>query len=167
MPQTTGAIGQRSRLSQQVHPATTGRGRRATASVGPDADEDAEGEEDVEDDGMEDNGDADDQALYCFCQKMSYGEMIACDYPDCPYQWVRVLRLSPFSLLTNTLYPVPPSLCQSQASFTREMVLHTLHREVRRVAAYRSGASERSQEAVTYLQLFVISFLSGLNYFVT
>lgn len=92
--QGTGGTSQRSRLSQQVHTATTGRGgRRATASVGPDADEDAEGEEDIEDETMEDNGDADDQALYCLCQKMSYGEMIACDNPDCPFQWVSTVCL--------------------------------------------------------------------------
>ena len=87
--QGTGGAGSRSRLSQQVHTATTGRGRRTATSVGPDADEDAEGEEDVEEEAMEESGDADDQALYCICQKMSYGEMIACDDPACPYQWVR------------------------------------------------------------------------------
>lgn len=62
------------------------RQRRVTASVDPDADEDAEGEEDVEDH-AEDNGDVEDKELYCFCQKLSYGEMIACDNPDCSYQW--------------------------------------------------------------------------------
>ncbi|KAF7789344.1 hypothetical protein EIP86_000288 [Pleurotus ostreatoroseus] len=70
---------QRSRLSQQVHPRASpaARGRRATASVGPDADEDAEGEEDLDEDGGEDGGDAEDTQIYCFCQKMSYGEVRA------------------------------------------------------------------------------------------
>lgn len=36
----------------------------------------------------EEGDDGDDKELYCFCQKLSYGEMIACDNPDCPYQWV-------------------------------------------------------------------------------
>ncbi|OCH94269.1 hypothetical protein OBBRIDRAFT_817293 [Obba rivulosa] len=77
--------GQRSRLSQ-VHPRQSPRSRRVTASAGLDADEDAEGEEDLEE-GMEEGGDAEDKELYCFCQKLSYGEMIACDNPDCRYQW--------------------------------------------------------------------------------
>lgn len=83
-PTGTGAAGQRSRLGQQV---TTGRGRRRTASVGPEADEDAEGEDDVEDETMEENGDQEDEQVYCFCQKLSYGEMVGCDNEDCRYQW--------------------------------------------------------------------------------
>ncbi|KAI0921156.1 hypothetical protein AcW1_010297 [Taiwanofungus camphoratus] len=79
--------GQRSRLSQQVHPRQSPlRSRRVTASAGLDADEDAEGEDDL-DDAMEEGGDAEDKELYCFCQKLSYGEMIACDNPNCRYQW--------------------------------------------------------------------------------
>lgn len=67
--------GQRSRLSQQVHPRQSPlRSRRRTASNGLDADEDAEGEDDV-DDAMEEGGDAEDKELYCFCQKLSYGEV--------------------------------------------------------------------------------------------
>ncbi|KAI0698563.1 hypothetical protein BC835DRAFT_640979 [Cytidiella melzeri] len=86
----TGAIGQRSRLSQQValrnSPAARSS-RRVTTSVGPDADEDAEGEEDVEEDAQEEGGDTEDKELYCFCRKLSYGEMIGCDNPDCRFQW--------------------------------------------------------------------------------
>ncbi|KAF8238572.1 hypothetical protein L208DRAFT_1241294 [Tricholoma matsutake] len=41
-------------------------------------DEDAEGED----------ADADDEKLYCFCQKHSYGDMIACDNEGgCPFEW--------------------------------------------------------------------------------
>lgn len=47
------------------------RSRRFTASAGLD-DEDAEGEED---EAGEDGGDAEDQELYCYCQKLSYGEV--------------------------------------------------------------------------------------------
>lgn len=63
----------RSRLSQQVHLRPSGR------RTSPDADEDAEGEDDVEDggEGEEDGGDAEDTQIYCFCQKMSYGEVRA------------------------------------------------------------------------------------------
>lgn len=28
-----------------------------------------------------------DETLYCFCQKVSYGEMIGCDNDDCKYEW--------------------------------------------------------------------------------
>lgn len=52
----------------------------------PDDDEmDAEGEEDFEGDEGEE-----DPTLYCFCQKRSYGDMIGCDNPDCPYQWFHI-----------------------------------------------------------------------------
>ncbi|KAG6832333.1 hypothetical protein H0H87_001974 [Tephrocybe sp. NHM501043] len=41
-------------------------------------DDDAEGEGD----------DGDDERLYCFCQKQSYGDMIACDNEGgCPFEW--------------------------------------------------------------------------------
>lgn len=70
-----GGVTQRSRLSQQLHPRhSPARPRRVTTSVGPDADEDAEGEEDVEETG-EEGGDVEDKELYCFCQKLSYGEV--------------------------------------------------------------------------------------------
>ncbi|AET41286.1 histone acetyltransferase YNG2 Ecym_7467 [Eremothecium cymbalariae DBVPG len=29
----------------------------------------------------------DDKQLYCFCQSVSYGEMVACDGPNCKYEW--------------------------------------------------------------------------------
>ncbi|CCF58135.1 hypothetical protein KAFR_0D04880 [Kazachstania africana CBS 2517] len=28
-----------------------------------------------------------DKKLYCFCQSVSYGEMVACDGPHCKYEW--------------------------------------------------------------------------------
>ncbi|EJD51930.1 hypothetical protein AURDEDRAFT_111487 [Auricularia subglabra TFB-10046 SS5] len=59
-----------------------GHGRGRAASV-PDAME-AEGDEEVAE-----NDDGDD-TLYCFCQKPSYDEMIACDAPNCPYEWFHV-----------------------------------------------------------------------------
>ena len=73
----TAAVGQRSRLSQQVQlrNSPAARGRRVTTSAGPDADEDAEGEEDLEEDAMDEGGDTEDKELYCFCRKLSYGEV--------------------------------------------------------------------------------------------
>ncbi|GAA5822501.1 hypothetical protein JCM3770_002438 [Rhodotorula araucariae] len=35
-------------------------------------------------DGADDDG---DKTLYCFCQRVSFGEMIACDAPDCEHEW--------------------------------------------------------------------------------
>ena len=54
-----------------------------------DFDEDAQGADDgdVEDADGEEGEEGEDKSLYCFCQKLSYGEMIACDNPACTYQW--------------------------------------------------------------------------------
>lgn len=27
------------------------------------------------------------EPVYCTCQKVSYGEMVACDNPECPIEW--------------------------------------------------------------------------------
>lgn len=71
MPASTYGINQRSRGLQQSRQSPA-RSRRVTASAGLDADEDAEGEDDVD---MEEGGDADDKEVYCTCQRMSYGEV--------------------------------------------------------------------------------------------
>lgn len=64
---------QRSRLSRQIHPPAV-----------EDVDMDAEGEEDAEGEDAE----GEDERLYCFCQKQSYGDMIACDNEgECPFEW--------------------------------------------------------------------------------
>jgi chromatin modification-related protein YNG2 len=72
------ALARSSRLSRQIHPP-----------VDDDVDmvdEDAEGEDDIEE--PEEGDDADDDKLYCFCQTSSYGDMIACDNEgSCPYEW--------------------------------------------------------------------------------
>ncbi|KAI0722723.1 hypothetical protein C8Q76DRAFT_719988 [Earliella scabrosa] len=93
-------VQQKSGLSRQVHPRQSPvRSRRVHASAGPD-DEDAEGEED------EDGADAEDQELYCYCQKLSYGEMIACDNEKCRYQWFHIscINLPPNENLPDTWY---------------------------------------------------------------
>ncbi|KAG9051028.1 Histone acetyltransferase complex subunit [Tulasnella sp. UAMH 9824] len=38
-------------------------------------------------DDPDDPTDPEDKQLYCFCRKLSYGEMIACDNDNCHYQW--------------------------------------------------------------------------------
>lgn len=40
---------------------------------------------DENDDG--DEGEGDDTRKYCTCQKVSYGDMVACDNDECPYEW--------------------------------------------------------------------------------
>ena len=47
--------------------------------------EDEEEEEDEDDDDDEENGD--DKRLYCYCQQVSWGNMVACDDSDCRYEW--------------------------------------------------------------------------------
>ncbi|KAJ8522929.1 hypothetical protein ONZ45_g612 [Pleurotus djamor] len=69
----------RSRL-RQVHPVVVPP-KRVDEDDDLDAEVDEEGEEDEEED-------ADDERLYCFCQKRSYGDMIACDNEGkCPFEW--------------------------------------------------------------------------------
>ncbi|TFK72017.1 hypothetical protein BDN72DRAFT_388490 [Pluteus cervinus] len=74
------ATNSRSRLARHAQISLT------TAEEEESADQDAEGdEEEMElDDGEE------DLTLYCLCNKQSYGDMIGCDNPDCPYQWFHI-----------------------------------------------------------------------------
>ncbi|KAF9488496.1 hypothetical protein BDN71DRAFT_1457120 [Pleurotus eryngii] len=69
----------RSRLSRQIHPPPVAK------KLEEDEEMEGEAEEEAEED---DEEDADDERLYCFCQKRSYGDMIACDNEGkCPYEW--------------------------------------------------------------------------------
>jgi len=47
--------------------------------------EDEEEEEEEDDDDDEENGD--DKRPYCYCQQVSWGNMVACDDSDCRYEW--------------------------------------------------------------------------------
>ncbi|KZV62469.1 hypothetical protein PENSPDRAFT_591385 [Peniophora sp. CONT] len=76
------------RLAQQTPRSRRGSPARLTSrkTTSPlDNDEDAEGEEDVEN--VDEN---EDSEIYCFCQKPSFGEMIGCDNEDCAYQWFHI-----------------------------------------------------------------------------
>lgn len=73
------------------------RGRRRKRGISSEADdfdydfgEETQGAEEAEEGEGEEGEEGEDKELYCFCQKLSYGEMIACDNPDCPYQWVSI-----------------------------------------------------------------------------
>jgi inhibitor of growth protein 3 len=61
-----------------VEHASRLRGIRAASAAsdeeGEEAEPDAEGEED-------------DTQVYCVCQRVSFGDMVACDNDDCPHQW--------------------------------------------------------------------------------
>ena len=48
-----------------------------------------------------DEAEVDDERKYCFCDRVSYGEMIGCDDPQCEREWVR--GLSNFLLLSFIL----------------------------------------------------------------
>ena len=73
-PRTTGS----SRLSRQVHSENVEVPKARHTE-----------EEEDEEMGMDVDPEDEDSDLYCFCQKPSYGEMIACDNEDnCPYEWV-------------------------------------------------------------------------------
>lgn len=61
----------------------------------------AGGEEEF-DPALEGGDDDGDKTLYCFCQRVSFGEMIACDAPDCEHEWVRRLRRSSLQLLEGS-----------------------------------------------------------------
>ncbi|EXJ87508.1 hypothetical protein A1O3_04468 [Capronia epimyces CBS 606.96] len=62
--------------------ASQSRGRRGTKKQAvDDADADAGEDEEMEDE------EAEDDKRYCFCNQRSYGEMVACENDDCPYQW--------------------------------------------------------------------------------
>ncbi|KAI6024457.1 hypothetical protein EDC04DRAFT_246392 [Pisolithus marmoratus] len=75
---------------------STGRGRRKKRGVSSEVDdfeveftEETQGAEDAEGEEVdgEEGDDGEDKELYCFCQKLSYGEMIACDNAGCAFQW--------------------------------------------------------------------------------
>jgi len=85
-PASVPVLPQRTRHAQQSHRPSPARGRQ-TQPEPPGPDEDAEGEDDVEEGNGDEDEDNEDKTLYCFCQKMSYGEMVACDNTECTFQW--------------------------------------------------------------------------------
>ncbi|KAF2425783.1 hypothetical protein EJ08DRAFT_616923 [Tothia fuscella] len=72
----------------------TGSARASPSTTGEDSGASEDGSEDEhgsypgagEDHDMDDEG-ADDLTKYCYCQKVSYGDMVACDNSDCKGQW--------------------------------------------------------------------------------
>ena len=71
----------------------------------------------------EGEGEGDDRT-YCFCDGVSYGEMIACDDDDCEREWVRFyLGLFIELRLTAALSLVPPQLHRPRVGPGRNVVL--------------------------------------------
>ncbi|KAH8884446.1 hypothetical protein GQ53DRAFT_661876 [Thozetella sp. PMI_491] len=60
---------------------TGGRGTPAARSATKHAPDDDSDHMDLDDD------DAGDDKKYCICQNVSFGDMVACDNDDCPFEW--------------------------------------------------------------------------------
>ena len=85
--------------------------RSAIPSAGADDDMDAEGEldldlpADLEEPTYAGTGEgADKETLYCFCQRVSFGEMIGCDAEDCKLEWFHIGCVGVSKPLPNTWY---------------------------------------------------------------
>jgi chromatin modification-related protein YNG2 len=76
-------------------------------------------EPEPEPEAMEIEAEADD-ALYCFCQQKSYGEMVGCDAPagHCKYEWVSVDgdRLTALTCSSTSSVSVSPRPCPRPGS---------------------------------------------------
>lgn len=48
---------------------------------------DADGDDVLADADDDDDEDGSDDKKYCLCHNVSYGDMVACDNDDCPYEW--------------------------------------------------------------------------------
>lgn len=46
----------------------------------------------------------DEDALYCYCQNVSFGEMISCDGSDCKYEWFHISCVGLSNPLPDTWY---------------------------------------------------------------
>lgn len=80
VPTSVPVLPQRTRLAQQQsHRPPPVRGRQVQPEL-PGPDEDAEGEDDIEEGNGDEDEDNEDKTLYCFCQKMSYGEVCRAVY---------------------------------------------------------------------------------------
>lgn len=73
-----------------------GTGARTSAANKSAASEEEEEEEpDVEmADAEEVEEEQEDDRKYCFCQRVSFGEMVGCENPKCPYEWFHLVCVS-------------------------------------------------------------------------
>ncbi|KAK0657603.1 inhibitor of growth proteins N-terminal histone-binding-domain-containing protein [Cercophora newfieldiana] len=81
----SGASGPNTGGPRTSHHPGTGPGHTRHRSHGGNAEED---DDEEDEDAMEvDDEDAGDDKKYCLCQNVSFGDMVACDNDDCPYEW--------------------------------------------------------------------------------
>jgi len=66
----------------ELSDAESGSAEEEDEATTPLPHKDADGDEDMGDD--EEGG---DDKKYCTCRSLSYGDMVACDNEDCPYEW--------------------------------------------------------------------------------
>jgi hypothetical protein len=75
-------------------------------------------------------GDDADERRYCFCNNVSYGDMIGCDDDDCEREWVSMWRqpinLSSIWLTSTGLSTVPSWLRRSAQASSGNLVLRRL-----------------------------------------
>lgn len=70
----------------------------------------------------EGEGEGDDRT-YCFCDGVSYGEMIACDDEDCEREWVRSFTFVPYRT-TSDCGPCPSSSTLIASVSRRSLMAH-------------------------------------------
>jgi hypothetical protein len=115
----------RGRAASRASPVAS-RARRGT--VAAELDEDAEGEDDVEE--GEDGAGGEDDGIYCFCQRTSFGEMVACDNEQCPYQWVRPPADAAGAPALRHPHTVPPRVRGALERAARDVVLQGVRAQV-------------------------------------
>jgi hypothetical protein len=81
--------------------------------------------------GDDEEGDIDaDEPTYCYCNSVSYGEMVACDADDCKREWFHLacvgLKVAPGSKSESTSCPVCHCLIAVLTNVCSEMVLRRL-----------------------------------------
>jgi hypothetical protein len=66
------------------------------------------------------------EPVYCFCQRVAFGEMVGCDNDDCAREWVRLHALPHSLSLTVITRAVPPRLCRSRCRAGGIVVLRVM-----------------------------------------
>ncbi|KAF5098414.1 hypothetical protein D0Z03_001215 [Geotrichum reessii] len=66
---------------------TSSNRRRGGSNSSNKRGEDYEEFDDYEEEDVQDEGDANEEQVYCYCQQVSFGEMVGCDGPDCKIEW--------------------------------------------------------------------------------
>jgi inhibitor of growth protein 3 len=82
-------------LQKKASRRITGMSRASPSTTGEDSGVSEEGSDEEngsfqvgdEDDGIDVDDEGTDDTKYCYCQKVSYGDMVACDNADCKGQW--------------------------------------------------------------------------------